>query len=113
MRAVIALRIKGRTENRSVKTEADRKIENETTFLFNGIQFRFRLDNYTREFGYLLARFHVITDIDIAKDFMENKMFFEGELLNCGIPLKCYLAGISREGCSECFKVDIVGEEIH
>lgn len=96
-----------------MKSELDRKIENETRFLFNGIQFGFRLDNCTREFGYLLTEFHVITDIDIVKDFMGKKMFFEGELLDCGIHLKCYLAGISREGCSEYFKVDIVGEEIH
>lgn len=95
-----------------MKTELDKKIEKETTFLFNGIQFEFRLDDYTREFGYLLARFHVITDIEIASDFMKKKMFFDGELLDCGIPLKCYLAGISREGCSEYFKVNIVGEEI-
>ena len=36
-----------------MKTELDKKIEKETTFLFNGIQFRFRLDDYTRECGYL------------------------------------------------------------
>ncbi len=95
-----------------MKTELDKKIEKETTFLFNGIQFGFRLDDYTREFGYLLARFHVITDIEIVSDFMKKKMFFDGELLDCGIPLKCYLAGISRKCCSEYFKVNIVGEEI-
>ena len=44
--------------------------------------------------------------------FMKKKMFFDGELLDCGIPLKCYLAGISRKCCSEYFKVNIVGEEI-
>lgn len=95
-----------------MKSGLDRKIENETRFLFNGIQFGFRLDNYTREFGYLLTKFHVITDIDIVKDFTGKKMFFEGELLDCGIHLKCYLAGISREGCSKYFKVNIIGKEI-
>ena len=53
-----------------MKTELDKKIEKETTFLFNGIQFGFRLDDYTREFGYLLARFHVITDIEIVSDLL-------------------------------------------
>lgn len=96
-----------------MKKAAKNKIENETRFLFNGIQFGFHLDDYTREFEYLLTRFHVITDIELVKDFLKNKTFFDGELLDLGIPLKCYIAGINREGISEYFKVDIVGEEKH
>lgn len=99
-------------KEKGIMVKSYRQIEKEAIFLFNGIQFSFQLDDYTREFGHLITRFHVITNAEILKDFMKEKTFFKGELLKCNIPLKCYLAAVSYDVTSELYKVNIVGEEI-
>lgn len=88
------------------------EIRKETAFVYDGNNYKFRLDDYTREFGYLLARFHIITDIENTKKFIEIKQFFDGLLLDTNIQVKCYIAGFERCDMQlDKFKISIVGEE--
>lgn len=87
-------------------------IRKETTFVYDGDSYKFHLDDCTREFGYLLTRFHIITDIESAKRFIEIKQFFDGFLLDTNIPVKCYIAGFERCDMQlDKFQITIVGEE--
>lgn len=52
------------------------EIRKETTFVYDGNNYKFHLDDYTREFGYLLTRFHIITSIESTKKFIGIKQFF-------------------------------------
>lgn len=88
------------------------EIRKETTFVYDGNNYKFHLDDYTREFGYLLTRFHIITSIESAKKFIGIKQFFDGILLYTNIPVKCYVADFKRcDMLLDKFQITIVGEE--
>lgn len=92
----------------------DDVIRKETTFAYDGINYKFYLDDYTREFGYLLTRFHIIADIENAKKFIGIKEFFDGLFLDTKISVKCYIADFKRCDMQlDKFEISIVGEEIH
>ena len=87
-------------------------IRKETAFVYDGDSYKFHLDDYTREFGHLLTRFHIILDIEKAKKFMGIKQFFDGLLFDTNISVKCYIAGFERCDLQfDKFKISIVGEE--
>ena len=88
------------------------EIKQETSFVYDNEEYKFHLDDYTREFGRLLTRFHIISDMEHAKKFIDIKMFFEGLFLKMEMPVKCYIAGIERDGIEDKFKISIVGEEM-
>lgn len=92
----------------------DDVIRKETTFVHYGINYKFYLDDYTREFGYLLTRFHIAADIKNAKKFIGIKEFFDGCLLDTKIPVKCYIADFKRCDMQlDKFEISIVGKEMH
>lgn len=90
----------------------DDEITKEKSFVYDNEEYKFYLDDYTREFSYLLTRFHIVTDMEHAKKFLDVKMFFEGLLSELQMPVKCYIAGFERDGIRETFKISIVAEEI-
>lgn len=91
----------------------DDVIRKETTFIYDGDSYKFYLDDCTREFGYLLTRFHIVADIEKAKKFTGIKEFFNGLLRDINIPIKCYIAGFNRRNMQlDKFEISIVGEEI-
>lgn len=90
----------------------DDVIRKETTFVHDGNTYKFYLDDCKREFGYLLTRFHIITDIENAKKFIGIKKFFDGLFLDTNIPVKCYIAESKRIDVQlNKFEISIVGEE--
>lgn len=89
-------------------------IKKETTFVHDNNNYKFYLDDYTREFGYLLTRFHIVVDIENARKFIGIKGFFEGLFLDTNIPAKCYIGDFKRcEMQLDKFEITIVGEEKH
>lgn len=88
------------------------EIRSETAFVYENEEYKFYLDDYIREFGYLLTRFHAIADMEHANKFFNIKDFFNGLFLKLDMPVKCYVAGIERDGMRDKFKISIVGEEI-
>lgn len=92
----------------------DDVIRKETTFVHDGINYKFYLGDYTRKFGYLLTKFHIIADIKNVKKFIGIKEFFDGLFLDTKILVKCYVAGFKRRDMQlNKFEISIVGEEIH
>lgn len=93
------------------------EIRSETTFVYDNEEYKFYLDDYTREFGYFLTRFHIIADMEHAKKFLDNKTFFKGLFLKLNMPVECYIAGFEHNGrlgvdrTKDKFKISIVGEE--
>lgn len=93
------------------------EIRSETTFVYDNEEYKFYLDDYTREFGYLLTRFHIIADMEHAKKFLDSKTFFKGLFLKLNMPVECYIAGFERDSMfgvdrtKDKFKISIVGEE--
>lgn len=93
------------------------EIRSETTFVYDNEEYKFYLDDYTREFGYLLTRFHIVADMEQAKKFLDNETFFKGLFLKLNMPVECYIAGFEREsmsgldGTKDKFKIYIVGQE--
>lgn len=87
------------------------EIRSETSFVYDNEEYKFYLDDYTREFGYLLTRFYIIADMEHLKKFHDIK-FFNGLFLKIDMPVKCYAAKFERDGMKDRFKISIVGEEI-